>query len=397
MRDMNIGFFTENFYPELSGITDSISTTARELGKRGHTVHIFAPSYAPAAYERVGHMPGKEIDLGQNVAVHRLAAMSFPAGTGQARAVFPTLLRWIRWKGLQLDVIHSHHNFGVGVEALTAARALRIPFVGTHHTVTEAFAEYAGFAAPLFRKTIPRFSAWYFRQARFLSAPSQVVLDDLATFGRLPESRVISNPIDTDVFHPVNQVEKQRAKDQLKLNAFVVLYSGRLSPEKKLDISLRAFAEFAKERSGAFFVLTGHGSERASLEKLAADLGIADRVRFTGTIPQDELVRYYHASDVFLVTSVSETQCMAMMKGLASGLPAIGVRSWGLPEYITPDVGYIAKVDAVSEVAEYLKTLGRDAVLREQLGAAARKRAESWNSQAIADVWEGVYTQIVGK
>ncbi|MEK7193549.1 MAG: hypothetical protein AAB652_02050, partial [Patescibacteria group bacterium] len=78
---MKIAVFSDNFYPELSGIADSIITTGEELAKRGHAVHFFAPRYSMANYATVNRIP-KEIDPGKGAGVTRFASFPFPTGTG---------------------------------------------------------------------------------------------------------------------------------------------------------------------------------------------------------------------------------------------------------------------------------------------------------------------------
>ena len=74
---MKIAFFSDNFYPELSGISDSIVTLGRELGRRGHVIKFFAPYYSKKNYQKI-NKPMEEISLGPNVSVERFFSLPYP-------------------------------------------------------------------------------------------------------------------------------------------------------------------------------------------------------------------------------------------------------------------------------------------------------------------------------
>ena len=127
---MRIALFTDHFYPELGGIQDSIITSARELGARGHAVAIFAPAAAPRNYADAGRAAA-EPDMGAMVRVHRLFALPVPSSTGRSRLAVPTGHGWRQLAAFRPDIIHSHSFLGIGREAQLAARRLGVKIVGT--------------------------------------------------------------------------------------------------------------------------------------------------------------------------------------------------------------------------------------------------------------------------
>src|SRR5665647_1224194 len=130
---MKIAVFSDNFYPELSGISDSLVEQARELSLLGHTIDFFVPRYGEKDFA-VSHIPYKEIEIGKGVSVHRLFALPFPAPTKQGRMILPTFLRWISLWKKNPDIIHTHLFFGAGLEGLLASFFLHKPLIGTSHT-----------------------------------------------------------------------------------------------------------------------------------------------------------------------------------------------------------------------------------------------------------------------
>src|SRR6185437_7267368 len=124
---MRIAIFSDNFYPELSGISDSVISLAKNLGLRGHTVRFFVPAYAHDDYVAAG-VPETEPDLGPNVSVERFG--SFPyhgTGTGHARFVIPSEQRGRAVAQFAPDVIHTQLFFGVGMEAVISSLSLGVP------------------------------------------------------------------------------------------------------------------------------------------------------------------------------------------------------------------------------------------------------------------------------
>lgn len=113
---------------------------------------------------------------------------------------------------------------------------------------------------------------------------------------------------------------------------FVLLFSGRLEPVKRLDLLLQAWRDALAHDKKAWLVLAGEGDERMSLQEQAVQYGIADRVVFTGHV--DRIVNYIHAADVLALVSDYEGLSNAMLEGMASGLPVLGSRISGTEDFV---------------------------------------------------------------
>src|SRR5579871_6983340 len=116
---MNIAMFSDNFYPELSGISDSIIDLARGLVKLGHRIHLYVPKYSETDFRMYG-VPVAELDLDPAIAVHRLPSVRYPAPTNQGRIVLPTFFRSLSVRQNKIHIVHTHLFFGVGMEGLAA-------------------------------------------------------------------------------------------------------------------------------------------------------------------------------------------------------------------------------------------------------------------------------------
>ncbi len=391
---MRIAMFTENFYPELSGISDSIMTISKALASRGHELHIFAPRYSKKNYVHL-KLDYKEPDLGEGVHFHRLFSFPFPGPTGQARLVIPTGLRTLAVKKIQPDVIHTHMFFGVGWEGLLAAKILGLPFMGTSHTPIGEFVKYSPLHGKFFTALSERAVAWYYNRCDFVSAPSQSVLDEMAQYGFRKPHQVLSNPIQLDSFKPVDTQTKHKLKEKFGLGERSILYTGRLAEEKHIDVILRAFALAKGKHPGLTLAITGRGQAERDLKNLAKSLSVADSVKFLGFLDDTQFAELYQASDIFAIASTAETQSIALMQALSTGIPSVVVNARALPQYVNESNGFVVPIGDFQTMAARFNELIDDEQVYNKLSKGAKVSVASLSIDKIADEWEQLYTMII--
>jgi 1,2-diacylglycerol 3-alpha-glucosyltransferase len=391
---MRIAVFTDNFYPEIGGIQDSICTTVRELGSRGHQITVFAPAAAERDYRRANLSVG-EPDLGPNVAVRRLFSMPILSSSQQSRIVIPVGQSWRELAAFAPDILHTHSFLGVGLEGLWAARRFGMPVVGTNHWAMHAFDMYAPLARNAFRHLSSSALIRYYQCCDYVTGPSQFTIADMRSTGLARPCRVISNPIDTRIFHTISTAKKQRLKAHLGLGAATVIYAGRLAPEKRIGLLIQAVARAALSVPDISLVIAGHGSSREKLKNMAREHGINQRVHFVGTLRHKALAEMFCASDLFAIASTSETQSMVLLQAMACGLPATAVRSGGLPEHVPAATGLLSQPGNVIDLGANIVKFLTSQSLREKMGRQAHRFASKFSVASIADVWERVYEDLV--
>jgi len=392
---MKIAVFSDNFYPELSGISDSLVEQASELSRLGHQIDFFVPCYGEKDFA-VSHLPYKEIEIGKNVSIHRLFALPFPAPTKQGRMILPTFLRWIALQKKHPDIIHTHLFFGAGFEGLLASFFLHKPLIGTSHTPLTEFLKYSPIKAKFLNNFALRFVSWYYNRCDFVTAPSQSILDEMKQYGFYKPSRVISNPIDLNHFFPAKEDEQANLKKEFGLDSFVVLYTGRLAQEKKIDDIIRAIAILKEKIPGLCLVITGHGDVEDSLRTLAQELNIVEKVKFFGTVSNTDHAHIYQASDIFAIMSTAETQSLSMMKAMATGIPPIGANARGLAEYIHDNSnGYLIDPGDYQALAEKILFLYEHPEERKRLGEGGIATVKQFSRTKIAKEWETLYTNVI--
>lgn len=391
---MRIAIFSDNFFPEISGISDSIIATAQELGKLGHEIAFFVPDYSEKNYKVAGISSKREIDLACNIQVNRLFSLPYPAPTQQARMVVPTGLCSFAIRDFKPDIIHSHLFFGVGMEALLASKFLKVPMVGTNHTAITEFVRYAPIKAVWLEKLSLKYVNWYYGKCKFTSAPSMSVFTEMEGGGFKGRQKVVSNPIDMEAFNVVAIYDKIELKEKFGLSDNTVVYAGRFAPEKNIDVIVRAIALVKKQIPDVTLAMAGHGTSFNDIKKLTIELGLEKNVMFVGTLSRFELANLYRASEIFAITSTSETQSMTLIQAMACGLPTVGVRARALPEYIEGNGLLVEAGDSVA-LAEKIVELLRDEKLRQKLSGCALEFVQKFSDKNIALQWEEIYKKVL--
>ena len=379
---MRIAIFSDNFYPELSGISDSIITTAKALAKLGHEICFFVPDYSEKNFKTANIESKKEINLDNRISVKRFFSFSYPGPTKQSRMVIPTGFRTFAIKKFKPDIIHTQLFFGVGLEALIAAKILKVPLVGTNHTAISEFIRY--------KKAGLKYVNWYYGKCSFISAPSQSVFEEMEKFGFKTNHEVISNPINTGIFSASIECDVNVLKNKFGINDKTLVYAGRFAPEKNIDIIIKAVALVKKKIPDITLAMAGHGVSLEAIKKLTQELGIQKNVKFLGVLSQFDLADLYRASEIFTITSTSETQSMTLIQAMACGLPVIGVRARALPEYIENN-GVLIEPGDHKGLSEKIVELLENQSLRAELGERGLKFVQKFSDKNIALKWEEIY------
>lgn len=215
----------------------------------------------------------------------------------------------------------------------------------------------------------------------------------------LPQEKLawMPNPVGMEEFTPASPVLRHARRLELGLHpdAAIILFVGRLAPEKDLPSLLRAFASIS--RPEAQLVLVGDGPERPALMALATELGIgAQRIRWVGAVPPSGVRNWLQASDIFALVSKLEGFPVSLLEAMATGLPSVVS---GIPanlQLITDQVeGLVAPLSDTAAIAHALERLLPDAALRVQLGAAARTSIQDrYSTAAVIQRYEEIFAAL---
>lgn len=309
---MKIGIFTDTYYPEINGVATSCLNLKRELTRRGHEVHVFAPK-----------CKGWEENQGEGV--HYIA--SAPLLVLKDRNVaFPSPITSWEAEKLDFDVVHTNSEFVMGMFGRHVARSNGCALVHTYHTVWEDYTYYIthGLADDAARAVARKYSQWWCDHFDRVIVPTGKTLDLLREYGVEADIDIIPSGMDIARFAPERHSAEERARTRRECGVGegerVLLNIGRIAREKNLEQVIRVFPRLREACPDVRLVIVGEGPLREHLGKMARELGVGDAVTLTGPKPWERIDAYYAMGDVFVSASRSETQGLTYVEAMASGL-----------------------------------------------------------------------------
>ena len=368
---MNIGIFTDSYFPQLSGVATSIKTLKDALEKQGHNVFIFTttdPHIKKGAVEanifRFSSVPFISFTD------RRVAFRGFFEATKVAREV-------------KLDIVHTQTEFALGMIGKYVAHQLKIPAIHTYHTMYEDYLHYVLNGHLLRPYHVKQFTNVYLKNMDGVIAPSKRVEALLKRYRVDIPMRVIPTGVDVN---SLNKAANNDMRQELGIpaDAPVLLTLSRVAEEKKIDRILNAMPEIIDEFPETRLVIAGDGPDMEVLQEQVERLTLEDNVIFTGDVPHDDVGSYYKMADLFVSASDTETQGLTYIEALASGTKCV-VYDTDYTEHVFDDDEF-GKVfngpgEMLSEILFYLRQ-GRKPIPPEKLAAkmdqiSAKKFASS--------------------
>lgn len=362
------GFFgAENVVVELSAA----------LGAAGHEVTVGALSNSHAG-ARAAEVLERAAERGLKTELFECAGR---LDTGAMRAVRSFVVK------NRVDVVHSH-GYKSNVYAYLANRKAGGRLVTTCHNWIDSGGKMSLYT---------RLDKFILRRFDSVVAVSGAIRDELLASGVAPEKvRVIGNGISLERFS-VEPGARERARASLGIlpGAFVAGAVGRMSPEKGYDLLLKAAREVLSARGGLVFLLVGDGPEQKALEGLARSLGIEEDVVFAGR--RADIPEVLAAMDLFVMSSHTEGQPMALLEAMAAGKPSVATAVGDVPKILGNDeAGLVVEPADPGALAKAVLRVAVDAALAARLGAAARRTVEKeYSSRRMAAEYEGCYKGIL--
>ena len=372
---------TEAYKPHVSGITNYITLNKAALEKAGHQVFVF--TFGNPDHEdnelNVFRSPGLPIvDTGFYIGFQY---------TRPARQLLYTM-----------DVVHVHHPFLSGILARRYCRPRGIPIVFTNHTRYDLYTHYylPILPDPVGESIMQSYLPAFCRACDLVIAPSEGLKQVLIRLGVDVTIEVVPNGVDIQPFAHPKRVH-ERAEFGFQPEHVVLVYMGRLGPEKNLPFLLRAFAGAAQAYPHIRLLIIGDGPERDNLEDRARNMGLESKVHFTGMIPYPELPEYLAAADAFVTASVTEVHPLSVIEAMASGLPVLGIQSPGIEDTIVDgETGLLSTHDLAAFTALMVR-LATDGDLRSKMSAAARSASAIYAIDRTTQIMLGHYRRVISQ
>jgi len=284
------------------------------------------------------------------------------------------------------DLIHVTTPGPVGASALLAARLLGIPLLGSYHTQIPEYARILT-GSERFERVLWEFVRYIYSQCERVLAPSRAQVEDLAGRGFARERLgVLKTGVDVERFHPSRRSEAFRERVGAPAGTALLLYVGRVSKEKGLELLVEAHRSIIREGVSARLVIVGDGTYRPEME---AALG--SDAFFTGTLLADELATAFASADVFVFPSTTDTFGCVVLEAMASGLPVVVTDGGGAKESVRDgETGFVARAGDAADFASKVARLASAPGTRRAMGRRARDAAlgASW-----ANAFEELYAE----
>ena len=313
---MKVALFTDTYTPEINGVAASCRSLRDILVKNGHEVLVVTtnPYNNKVILEddNTCRVPGIVIKQLYN---YRLAGLYNSEAMKIVRKFNP-------------DIIHTQTEYGVGLFARSAADQLNIPVVYTYHTMYEDYSYYItkGFFDRAAKSAFRVITRGLVSNSDEFITPSEKTKDYMRRIGVDSYINVIPTGIDFSRFFPENikkgTREKLRKQFNVKPTTFTLLSLGRIAKEKSIDYSINCYAAFLKKHPevDTKMLITGKGPAEEELKEQVKELGLKDKIIFTGPCDPSEVQDYYTLGDAFVSSSLSETQGLTYMEAMAAHL-----------------------------------------------------------------------------
>lgn len=378
---MRIALITDTFTPQVNGVARTLDQLVRHLVDMGHEVALVAPSHDPIPERGLAlHLP--------------ISGVPFPLYPELLLTRVPSRSETEALERFQPDVVHCATESVLGWWGRGWARRRGCPLVTSFHTDFARYtAEYGlGFLMPVAWELLRRFHAPAIRTL----VPSHPTLNLLRRRGFHPRLTRWSRGVDTGRFAPEHR--DQALRGQLAPDAEVVLlYVGRLAPEKRLPVLLEAFEEVRQKATvRVALVLVGGGPMADSLGGEGSAEPTPPGVHLAGYLEAEDLARAYASADLFAFPSDTETFGNVVLEAMASGLPVVAVRRGGVLDSVQDgETGLLATPGDARSFAGQLLRLVEDAALRIRMGQAGRTEATRRRWPEILAGVEQVYREAI--
>lgn len=371
---MRIGQFSDTFLPIVDGVGRVVYHYATALARRGEECYVIAPM------SDTGFRGGYPFELVEFISRELPRQKQYSTGIPQLDTHYDA-----RMRNVQLDIIHAHSPFIAGMEAQRLARRRGIPVIGMFHsryyddfyqlTKTEMLANIG--VASIVN---------FYQRCDEVWTVSQSSKETLYDYGYVGE--VVVMPNGTPDIEP-SAARAAAAKEKYNLpDEPILLYCGQMNWKKNIQRILESCACYAQSGKPFTLVLAGQGPDVKSIHQKVDELGLTDRVRFTGHVTgEQDLYGLYENADLFVFPSLYDTSGMVVREAAAMGTPSVVVRGCATAEPIIDRQNGFLCDDTTQSLCDVLNMTLSDRAMTKQVGKSARKTIYlSWDDIASSTV-----------
>lgn len=416
MRIMKIAITSDLYYPMTNGVAVFAHNLAKGLAKQGHEVLVICPSFKGRQYrvkrdgvttmylrsirfpfypDQINKVPdGKEI-LG--VPLPRLA---YRHGLWITVDPYPALKRVLN--KFHPDVIHNQTAEMIAIAARRYAKKYDVPMVSTGHAYPDNITSQLKILKPIKRPldaVLRAYMASFLKHSEYATMPTEMAIDDLVPKKRKSFKVTVeplSNGVDLAQFGPKKAPLRIYKKYRLPTDRPIVLYVGRVDPEKSISNVVTAFLGVLEAVPEALLVIVGDGTDRRRLTDLVEALGIQQSVRFLGRVMPPDVMEIYRTAQVFATASETETQGIVLIEAAATALPLVAVDAGAVRELCQHKKnGILCHPGDVEEMTDALVKILKNPDVRERYGKASLEIAKKHDLNRTLGRFVEIYEEAI--
>ena len=411
---MRIAIATAVYYPQINGVAVFSHNLAMGLARRGHEVMVLCPSQTGKNYSRtidgvktvflrsiqarvypdqIHTVPAKKKLLGLELP-HVFYKNSFRVSAFPQREIKKALSKFCP------DVVHVQVSDVIGLSVVSYAKKHHIPVVTTEHNQPEVLTDPLKVPG-IVKKPMNALLYAYFRNRQsksdFVTMPTEQAIRNLLENHKFEiPIAAVSNGVDLSNFKPGKASVAIYNKYDLPIDRPIVLYVGRVDPEKKIGTVIDAFDKVLSNIPNAYMVIVGDGVDKTRLMKKVSDMGLKESVKFLGRVLPPDLYELYKTGSLFATASEIETQGIVLIEAAATGLPLIAVDKGAVSEVcITDKNGVLCEPGNIDEIAAAMKKILSDDETRKKYSKESIKIASEHDFEKTLTKFENIYKKVV--
>ena len=375
---LRIAIVTETWPPEINGVALSMMQLCQGLQRLGHKILLVRPVQKEACTE---FNPEQEcLVMSQPIPKYPSVQFGWPQYLKVSKA----------FEQFAPDVVHIVTEGPLGLTALQAAKSKKIAVSSGFHSAFQDFSRF--FDLAFLVKPIQRYLTWFHNSTDVTCVPSQYTEQALRGFGVTCPLVVVGRGVDTAKFSPKHRSQRLRQQWGVDIDTRVMLYVGRLSPEKEVDVLIKSFhALQAQQGVNIKFVIVGDGPDRVRLSKMTTSKDVI----FMGSLGGHELATAYASADVFTFASQADTFGNVVLEAIASGLPVIAYDYVCAHQHVKHNItGWLSPLGHTAELIQSICHLPALPQLR-QMGLLASESVQHSSWQFPVQQLEQALYQVV--
>lgn len=415
---MKIVISTDIYYPMINGVAVFSRNLAAGLKKRGHKVMVLAPSIDGDFKVEKDPEFGFTVVRLKSMKIHvypdqinkvpeakdflgvKLPKVYYKNGLNVSLNCYKTIKKVL--DDFQPDIIHDQTPGPVALAVFKYAKKRNIPLVSTDHAYPDNLTQQLKLprvAKKPINSMMNKYFVSFLKRSEYATMPTEQAVADLIPQKRKPFKvpvEALSNGIDLSRFAKGKANPEIYEEYGIPKTKPIVLYVGRVDPEKSLDILMSAFVKAHEKVPDAHLVVVGDGTARPKLEAQIEKAGLEKNAHFLGRVIGDNLPQLYRTGTVFAITSKTETQSIVLMEAMASGLPCVAVDAGAIHELVkTNKNGYLCEADDVNAVANSLVKILTGKERQTKMSEESVKRAAKHDISHTLTRMEEIYTTVL--